>query len=342
MSSLLNNCLQFAKTAGTKATGYYRLSRNNSVARNTLFTTAAISSAAFLYVKGETWLAQPKIQTSVPRAKKQQLEVIHSFIATHPEYKNLIDKIGNLVQFQRYAGAPCSRGIAIGYDEFGNNPIYIKVGTPPVGSTSQNPPLARNEELAFIISHRFDLAVVPPTMALENYQPQIEQMLPKFVLEKAKSGINEQNELCYDNVVIQEGVANLSQQISRINPIQAQNAILLNILLGRSDAAEKNTVITKNGQCMEVDNEYIGHESTNSWLCSHFANQTFDPGIVQQFLSHPPATLEHIFRSFPVDPKVQKRITTNLESMRTFFALQPGKAQVKDLLKFMQQAKAKS
>jgi hypothetical protein len=336
MSSLLKSCLHFAGATGTKAISFYRL---NPILRNTFVATAATSSAVYLYVQRESFLGQPQRQIATPLRNNQQLETTHSFISTHPEFEHLIDKIRNLAQFQPYDGEECSRGIAIGYDACGENPIYIKVGTPPVGSISLNPPHAKNEELAYIISHRFGLEVVPPTMALENYQDQMEQMLPKFVLEKAKSGINEQDQLCYNNVVIQEGVTNLSKQASRINPIHVQKAILLNILLGRADAKEKNTVITNNGQCMEVDNEYIGHEFTNSWLCSQFADRSFDPEIVQQFLSHSPDHLQTIFRSFSVEPRLKKRIAKNLELMQTFFNKHPGKSHIRDLVEFMQQAK---
>lgn len=332
MNSLFNHCLLFAKTAATKATAHTPFAKSNSrMMRKILFSAGIATSAAAICWNREACLSASNRQMSrLPTP--QQGEVTPSFAPSYPEYQKLITKIQNLAQLQPYTEeGEFSRGIVIGYDENGKNPVFIKAATPAVGHT-ENQPQAKHEQLAFIISERFDLKVVPPTIALENYQEQeIDHMLPNIVLEKTKSDTHS-----YNGVVIQEGVSNCSKQPGRVDRTQVQKAILLNVLLGRGDAGIQNTVITNTGECMEVDNEYLGSEETNSWLCTHYEDQIFDGEIIRQFLSHPTAILEDIFRSHRVEPKIEKRIRTNLNSMRQFFSLQQEKTRVRDLLKFMQ------
>lgn len=267
-----------------------------------------------------------------------------------------MQKTQNLVHFENigWINGRNTRDICIGSDVNGQHKIFIK--SPGGKNLFIRQLRAKNEQLAFLISHRLQLGVVPSTIALEGYQDKIETVLPKPMWEHAKVGCDPKTyKNSYAGVVIQEGVSLEENQDNfnrnSLDPDQIQKAVIFNLIAGRVDAGRANSVIAKSGKLMEVDNEKLGYSSlssdrsisSDSWLLSEFAEMTFSTEVIHKFLSQPIDTVRQVFEEMEVfnfDQSTKTNITRNFNKLREFFSLyKDGQVKVKDLTAFLRNEK---
>jgi hypothetical protein len=158
-----------------------------------------------------------------------------------------------------------------------------------------NEPLAKQDQLAFMVSHRLNFGVVPPTIALKGY----ENAFRISKLAQLHMGIG---------CVLQEGVPLHSHQIHMSNADKRAlseyafdidhlcRAVFFNIVVGRTDAGARNAVIDQFKRVMEIDNEQIGHTFTDSWLLDTFSDCVVSPSVIEDFLKKEASIIEDIFR----------------------------------------------
>lgn len=309
--------------------------------RHTDTTTFKIARYALLIIAAGVLVCK---MASEYQARKK----ITIFCTNHPEFSKLIKKIQHVVRFDHVAAGSYgnkensshTREFNIGKNKEKHAQIYIKA---PTGKNIFNRQKhAKNEQLAYLISHRLNLNVVPITVAIENFL-EFEDVLPKWMLKFAKVGCRPQTyETSFAGVVIQEGVV-LTENQDKFNQAaldhhQVQRAVLFNVITGRMDSGPNNTVIAEGNKMMELDNEQLGAQAagySTSWLITEYQDMVFTDGVIAEFLSKPAGTVEGIFTemqhfNFPVS--VQKNITNNFQQVREVFLRHQNQAlTVKDL-----------
>lgn len=164
-------------------------------------------------------------------------------------------------------------------------------------------PLAKSEQLAFLVSHRLDLHVVPTTLAVECCKKTIQKRFPAEFSKFLQNGFDDTCE----GVVIQEGVPRSPEQLHMDETIPASSlslsldmdqihrAIILNIILGKVDAARRNTVVDEHQRVMEIDNEEIGRGKTSTWMFIPFSHTVIDKKIINDILRYDVSVIEDIF-----------------------------------------------
>ncbi len=210
-------------------------------------------------------------------------------------------------------------------------------------------PDAKQEQLSFMISHRLNFGVVPPTIALDGYA-DVAQRISKIAQQCLGIG-----------TVIQEGVPLHSNQVHMGNSDQQAltedafdqeqlckaltefaldqeqlcKAIFFNIVAGRLDAGQRNTVIDPSKKVMEIDNEHIGSNQTDSWLLESFPDLILNQKAINDFLKNEPTIIEDIFcdleKHFPptllwnpvtrkddIVGQSQKNIVNNFNRLRSY------------------------
>ena len=322
------------------AEGYFDLTSNAPVfkaLKTFSFATLAIPAIA---------LAVKAYLQHVSRAshiKKINLQAYQSFCKNHPEFSSLLQKMQNLVKFEDvdFRNGINSRRFHIGSDAIGENKVFIKF---PLGKHILiRQTRAKNEQLAFLISHRLNLGVVPVTIAPEGFAHSIDAVLPPSILQYVKVGCDfKTHQDSYKGVVFQEGILleedqTLSNRDS-LDLAQIQKAVLFNLITGRTDAQPNNTVVAQFGKIMELDNEKLGLSITDSWLLREFSELSFDPAVINDFLSKPTHTITKIFEemnAFNFDQSMKATISENFDTIREFFLLNiENQIKVKDLKNF--------
>lgn len=318
----------------------------------TLATALKVASYASLIIPAAVLAIKIYLRCSGPsRTGATALQDAHNpqavanFCETHPAFSELLRNAQNLVRFENigFRNGVNSRDFCIASDVTGQHKMFIK--SPNGKYVFIRQLRAKNEQLAFLISHRLKLGVVPPTIAIEGYKDKIETILPKSMLKYAKVGCDPQtHENSYAGVIVQEGVLleenqdNFSRDSLDLN--QVQKAVIFNLITGRIDAGRNNTVIARSGKLMELDNEKLGQRlSSDSWLLSEFAEMTFSPETINDFLSKPIHTVRQVFEEmnvFVFDQHIKANVTGNFDRIREFFTLQRGnQVKVKDLTAFL-------
>lgn len=274
---------------------------------------------------------------------KPNLQVFLSFCENHPEFSGLLRKIKNLVNFENlgFRNGVNSRNFCVGSDSTWKNKVFIKSPNGKYIFIRQTQ--AKNEQLAFLISHRLNLGVVPPTIALEGFTDAIEAALPMSILQYMKVGCDPKTyEISYAGVVVQEGILLEEDQTlfnrDSLDVTQIQKAILFNLITGRTDSGPSNTVVARLGKIMELDNEKLGLSMTDSWLLREFSEMCFDPAVIDDFLSMPIHTIRNVFEemhAFNFDQSTKSTISQNFDKTREFLILHSGnQVKVKDLAAF--------
>ena len=242
------------------------------------------------------------------------------------ELKELLQKLESLNSFKDfnmsdiYQEYQSCRDIVIGSNKEGNK-IFIKSTT---GKRMRiNAQYSKRDQLAYMISHRLNLGVVPPTMACEGYQNilgrssiakklhdcegvVIQEGVPlhsnQFHMDK-NSLISEEE--CYKikakfsekdaEKVINENCNRVISKLSlKVNDI-CRTAIF-NIIVGRRDADRRNSVVDTNGNIKEIDNENIGSTKTSSWLFDVFSECILDRKLIDNILTIEDSQLDNIFK----------------------------------------------
>jgi hypothetical protein len=263
--------------------GYFDLTSGPTLATALKIASYAtlIIPAAVLAIKAYLRCSGPAQIGATALQDAHNSRAVISFCENYPAFSELLQKAQNLVHFENigFRNGVNSREFCIGSDVNGRHKIFIK--SPGGKHLFIRQLRAKNEQLAFLISHRLQLGVVPPTIALEGYQDKIETVLPKPLLQYAKVGCDPKTyENSYAGVVVQEGVLLEENQDNfnrdSLDLDQAQKAVIFNLITGRIDAGRKNTVVAQFGKLTELDNEKLGQPlGSDSWLLSEFAEMTF-------------------------------------------------------------------
>jgi hypothetical protein len=97
--------------------------------------------------------------------------------------------------------------------------------------------------------------------------------------------------------------------------------------------------VARLGKIMELDNEKLGLPMTDSWLLSEFSEMTFDPAVIDDFLSKPIHAVRNVFEemnAFNFDQSTKSTISQNFDKIREFLTLHNGdQVKVKDLAAFL-------
>lgn len=267
------------------------------------------------------------------------------------ELKGLLQKIQKLNKFEVTAARRGSgREIYIG-SHAGLHKLFIKE---PVEQIYRQP-YAKQDQLAFMISHRLKLGVVPPTMACEGYKSILDRTSQVF-----KSRFPD-----LKGVVIQEGIEGIEgiesvEGVEHVIPSQFLanqkdnnicQAIIFNIIVGRMDGGPNNSIIDKDGKIHEFDNETIGAEKTDSWLSNEFPDVILNQQLIDHLLAVEDSLIENIFKNLECFPptffwnretlaydivdKTKENIISNFNRLKRFLIDRQGKEiQIKDLKEF--------
>lgn len=293
------------------------------------------------------------------------------------EFRTLIHKVEKLNSFKTfdmstvYHDCRSVREIVIGSNA-GVNEIFIKRPTGKRALILE--PYAKQEQLAFMINHRLNLGVVPPTMACKGYISILERTSKVVKSHLYIDDIEEQG------VVIQEGVTLLSNQfhmksdlisycrlkeesVEKVAFEQGRRvisefaldinnicqAIIFNVIAGRTDAGRRNSVIDSHSKIQEIDNEYIGDTKTDSWLLEVFSECILSRESVDNFLAIEDSVFENIFKEldsvfqptlffnekdceFNIVDKSKENITGNFKKLKEVILSKKGEdIKIKDL-----------
>lgn len=300
------------------------------------------------------------------------------------EFRTLLHKVKSLNSFKSfdmqtiYPDCQSAREILIGSNS-GANEIFIKKPTGKEIFLRQ--PYAKQDQLAFMISHRLNLNVVPATMACEGYKSIFDR-----TSEAVKSNLFNRIDDSYKGIVIQESVPLLSNQFQmnkdylkprsyfeidlKLSKEEAEKAIseqcnraiselaldinnicqaiVFNIVVGRTDAGRRNSIIDSFSKIREIDSEYIGGEKTDSWLLDIFSDCILNRKLIDNILAIEDSVLESIFKDlecfqptffwnnetykFDVVDRTEENIITNFKRLKGFLSKNKEKnIQIKDL-----------
>lgn len=276
------------------------------------------------------------------------------------ECKSLMGRLNELTTFAKFNNPyPMQfiefREIVLGKSQDGKEQILIK--QPPMSKNFLvRSRLAKQEQLAYLISERLGLKVVPAAVAIEGFKEEIDK-ISETVRKRLITGSGNER---YQGVVIQEKInahfilghlekkGVLFRVISwclswfqclfsslSLNQKQISKAILFNIVAGRTDGHVDNTVIDTNGKVMEIDNEYIGNGKTSSWLFSAFPDHILCKEVIDAFLETDSSIIEDVFKDFErrypklpfwnardekfnIQDKSKSNILNNFERLQTF------------------------
>ncbi len=282
-----------------------------------------------------------KIKSINPVAAKADLSLLPADLC---KFKPLLQKTQRLVSFKDFNPGcrhhedelpHCTREIIMGSTPNQENAIFIKF---PMGKhIFVRQKRAKNEQLAFLISHRLALNVVPITMALEGYEQLITSLVPQSISERLKQGMSPLNPLenNYAGVVIQEGLLLHKNQLHvKKNPLmsfetfgldmdQVHRAVLFNLIVGRMDADRHNTIIDSSKKIMEHDNEKLGAKHSDSWLLNTFAETIISRKVLDDFLNHDVSLIKEVFqemKQFDFEPTLEPLIIENFEKIHQFLS----------------------
>ncbi len=263
------------------------------------------------------------------------------------EFSPLIQKINKVVRFKQFnptmQTSISSRDILIGTSgEWFSKPkttLFFK--TPGGKHAFIRSQRAVAEEIAFLISHRLELNVVPPTMCL-SYTYAIETSPGNYDWENSKvenhplcqflshrhfhrhhnSGMGTVVQQAIDLDPCQPSSENFSVEKAGLNIFQVQKAILFNLITARIDSAAKNTLINSRQELIEHDNERIGWKKSDSWLLTAFADTLITKEIKQMILNKTIDSITSVFEDmnhFTSAQLYQEQIIKNFEKIKDFF-----------------------
>lgn len=218
----------------------------------------------------------------------------------------------------------CTRYVTIHLDKNSKQILYTKAPSFEKYRDIQEKKL-KYDLLAFKISQHFELHVVPATTIINNNDKL--KITENTIFQKAVN-LND-NQFHIQNLKTQK--SNFEENF--INLKNLHEAILFNLLTGRKDGRKENSVIDKNNNIQEIDNEQIGNNKTDSWLLKKKyipIIPQFTKKIMKNFIKHDEETIERIFtemkelgHSFDEneeDSETQGIITTNFKKIHFTFS----------------------
>jgi len=244
-------------------------------------------------------------------------------LTTPDESKSLIERLNGLTIFSQFNNPfPMQfieyREIILGKGK--NDQILIK--KPPCSKNCLiRSYMAKQEQLAYLISERLNLNVVPAAVAIEGFNEEIDK-ISETVRKRLTTSSGQDR---YQGVVVQKKVnahfilerlgntqgGVLSSIISwslsffrglffsiSLNHKHLSKAVLFNIVAGRTDARRDNSMFDSAGKVMEIDNEYIGRDKTSSWIFGAFPDHILSRDVIDAFLDTDSSVIEDVFKDF--------------------------------------------
>ena len=307
---------------------------NIPIVREIFYTTVLTGMIIGTVITSGTYLNKKKTGETQKTTFNQE--------AFPPEFKKLIQSTNEITSITKYdmgvdlPGLQSRRNIHIGKLE--TEKVFFKKSDSSNSEHFITCQYAQQEQLAYMISHQLDLGVVPATIALEAYENAISNI---STIAQAHLGKGS-----HKGYVLQEGIQLHPDQFHMHPPKnekaildtkQLYNAIFFNIIVGRTDATERNTVIDSSNRVMEIDNETIGADTTDSWLLTSpsVSNYVLDKAAITELLSKEDSLIDSIFSDFkrlsfsPIkhwnyetnkfyDDKTEMNIRSNFKKLRTY------------------------
>lgn len=260
-----------------------------------------------------------------PKTTPDECKSLLPPLTTPDECKSLIERLNGLTTFSQFNNPYPdqvieNREIVLGKSKNRNDQILIK--KPPCSKNYYiRSYLAKQEQLAYLISERLGLNVVPAVVAIEGFDKEIDK-ISETVRKHLTTGSGQDR---YQGVVVQKKVnahfilerldhvhsgiipriISLILSLFRglffsisLNQKQLAKAVLFNIISGRTDARRDNSMIDSTGKVMEIDNEYIGSNKSNSWLFDAFSDHILSKDVIDGFLETDSSIIEDVFKDF--------------------------------------------
>lgn len=177
------------------------------------------------------------------------------------------------------------------------------------------PPMYRNEYIAHQINEQFDLDVVPFVALLndrgENVQKESELFkqhpsLKKQITDKFGSQL----------MILQEYLPNPINYEIKFDKDNAHKILFFNMIVGRNDGRDVNSMMCSNGHIWEVDNDMLGNKCSSvivHWLYYDLKYASISEKILNHITSLQPIALDELA---DVD-KLLDTINSNLASVQS-------------------------
>lgn len=177
-----------------------------------------------------------------------------------------------------------ARYIRLGYDKNNKGICYIKM--PKFKNYKNQVNGDKNDEMTFIINSLLGFNVIPITMVVGHHLDIIHR-LPANVKRMICDDSFRDN---YKTIIVQQVVSLSDNQChltddfnpSSLDNESVQQAILLNIIVGRGDSGPQNSVIDNNNRIVDVDNECIGYSRTGYWLIPHCKDMVISNHLLER------------------------------------------------------------
>ncbi len=266
-------------------------------------------------------------------------------------FVDLVNKLNNLSSVNEVVrSGGSSRHVQVG-TVLSRKKEQIFIKCPHPENHILNAHLAQLDQIAFLISNRLNLNVVPVTIAIEGYKDLINQILEDdddrryFISQNGYEGVSvqegveaHQDQLHLDKAMMENSPAAETDLLAKLDADQLCNAIFFNIITGRRDAREENSLIDRCNRIVEFDNEFIGLEKTDSWLLDFFPNFILPQKPIANLLSKDISIIDGVFKDMshfpsctiwdrkekcyvPFNPKkIQETIFANFKMLRDFLS----------------------
>lgn len=255
-----------------------------------------------------------------------------------PIFEELIQKAKRCVSFHepKVEGNPAfnnfTRFVQVGIDGNSKALIFIKIPWGRYSAIQKN--ALKREQLSFQISHALGLDVVPTTKVIP-----IEHIGKNpFSLLSSNSNCIVQNAVSTSQTQFHLKSDINSQELNNLNLFHIHKAIIFNMLLGRHDGRAVNSVIDSQMRVMEIDNEFVGLRTTDSWLLETFKETALSTDFVKSFIKFEKKIIFSVLENMTsqglaIDNDTKSNIIYNFDKIQSFFIEnQNKKIRVSDLI----------
>lgn len=263
------------------------------------------------------------VKTQDKRSEIELVSISTDKKGVEPIFRELLQKVEKVVTTKdpKMQGDSAfnnfKRFVFMGCDEAGQSLVFVKIPSGKYIKIQRN--ALKNEQLAFLVSHHLGLGVVPTTKVINTELLTIEVVFrhTDCIVQEAVSVASDQIHL--------EGVMP-DDFLQKVELTHAHKAILFNLILGRHDGRACNSVLDKQNRFIEVDNEYIGLETTDSWLLNEFKHTALSPDLIEYVIALDDSIIPKIFQelqsqdSFAFEDSVKTNILSNFRKIKQFLA----------------------
>ncbi len=237
-----------------------------------------------------TLLAVHAIKTAFAKKKSKETQEpveLSTFKPLSPLKLSEITEVASKIKDWRECPVESTRDVSVGYLPGNSAPVLFRK-TPYLAGDRLRAP---QEEFVYLISQRLELNCVPTTVFVnEGTTP--------FVLQQAVT--LSKAPMAHDNA----------------STTSVQQALFLNIIVGRRDAHTLNSVVDNQNNLNEIDNESIGFTTTDSWIFEAYGTTLIDQTLIDKLSKFSGADLEAVRLEFSTR---HPGVTVNTENISSNF-----------------------